>query len=172
MYSGMLTYEHEYTCTQIILTFIYIYIYMYTYCAHKMLVLLFNTSRSFRLEPFPLCSYHSISLKHSAVTMMTWCLPFYQNAACHSKVPPTDSAWYKSMAFAIELSTEHSVIQMLRTGFGDHPVSAGLGWAEIIYAKKKRWKSKRCQSISISHWCYSLLRQLKQIVFSEQFKEI
>lgn len=41
------------------------------------------------------------------------------------------------MAFAIELSTEHSVIQMLRTGFGDHPVSAGLGWAEIIYAKKK-----------------------------------
>lgn len=69
--------------------------------------------------------------------MMTWCLPFYQNAACHSKVPPTDSAWYKSMAFAIELSTEHSVIQMLRTGFGDHPVSAGLGWAEIIYAKKK-----------------------------------
>lgn len=68
--------------------------------------------------------------------MMTWCSPFYQNAACHSKVPPIDSAWYKSMAFVIDLSTEHSVIQMLRTGFGDHPVS-GLGWAEFIYAKKK-----------------------------------
>lgn len=46
------------------------------------------------------------------------------------------------MAFAIELSTEHSVIQMLRTGFGDHPVSAGLGWAEIIYAKKKKVEIK------------------------------
>lgn len=52
--------------------------------------------------------------------MMTWCLPFYQNAACHSKVPPIDSAWYKSMAFVIEL------------GFGDHPVSAGLSWFEMI----------------------------------------
>lgn len=48
----------------------------------------FNVSHYLRLEPLPLCSYHSISLNHTAVTMMTWWLPFYPKAVCHLKASP------------------------------------------------------------------------------------
>lgn len=48
-------------------------------CTHAwILVERFNASHSFRLEPLPLCSYHSISLNCSAVTPMTRRLPFWE----------------------------------------------------------------------------------------------
>lgn len=50
----------------------------------------FNASHSFRPEPLPLRSHHCVSLNRSAVTMMTWCLPFYPRAVCHLKAPPPE----------------------------------------------------------------------------------
>lgn len=48
-------------------------------CTHAwILVERFNASHSFRLEPLPLCSYHSISLNCSVVTPMTRRLPFWE----------------------------------------------------------------------------------------------
>lgn len=59
---------------------------------------LFNASLSFRLEPLPLCSYHSISLNCSGVTLMTRRLPFYLRAVCHLKAAPSES-WDKSKTY-------------------------------------------------------------------------
>lgn len=81
-----------------------------------------NASRSLRLQPFPLCSYHFISLSCSAVTMMTQRLPFYLRAVYHLKAPLHTlihtQSWDKSIRLMIKGSTEHSVIQMFTAGLG------------------------------------------------------
>lgn len=121
--------QHTNMCTRVhtrMQTYSYTHMHRILHTRAWILEQSFNASHSLRLELLSLCSYHSISLNRSAVTMMTQCLPFYLKAVYQLKLHPLIS-WDKSIRL-IEMSTEHSVVLMFSAGlWSSWGQGSGLG---------------------------------------------